>query len=310
MLSRIFSPFKKIIYKNIAVRAFVVTRLKEQEIEETVILQSGTNNVDISRRHSIICLDPFCVAIWPGEANLPPAGVKAVTMLFKKGNKTRARLKLTLIENIIENGTTLLLFEAVKAQCFQLNPLYRFLTLFFFLKNKTSSYRERKFIAALYSYPRKVIIVSYREEGYCNIFPMDIQGYIAEGGMYVLGLRTTNITLQKILAAKKLVICNTHMADVDIVYSLGKHLSVSPPPVSSMPFKVSNSKLFEFPVPEFSSAYKEVEIIRNRKMGYHMLLLGKIVSGQSAIENPGSLYHLHIMQFVDSGYNSVSAEIY
>ena len=213
---------------------------------------------------------------------------------------------LSLVEKIPQNNVTLLLYRVVQSKCFIANPIYRFITLAWFLKNKTSTYRERKFIAAFYTYPRKVILVSYRENGYYNIFPMDIQGHMKESGLYLLGLRHTNFTLEKILDTKKLVIADTENADINTIYSLGRHLSKSPPSLEELSFGTKESSLLRFPIPDFSGSYKEVEITRNIDMGYHMLLIGKIVYEEKAGDHSSSLYHIHFFEFKNSGYKSIA----
>lgn len=310
MLSRLFAPFKKLIYKNLEIRAFVVTRLHENEIKEKVFLLAGSQQINITKRHCMICLDPFCVAIWLLPEQVSSFDPINVSILFKKEKSKRSLLSLSLTEKIEEKTTVLLIYRVKQANSYQLNPFYRFLTLFVFLRNKTTTYRQRKFIAALYAYPRKIISVSYKEDNYYNIFPMDIQGHIPESDLYILGLRTTNLTLTKILATKKIVIADTHKADIKTIYSLGRHLSSSPPQIESLPFSTSNSELFNFPVPDYSSSYKEVEIIQNKKLGYHMLLLGRIINSKQTEPDPSLLYHVHILEFVDSGYDNVGTNIH
>jgi len=304
-----FAPLKKLIYGDLKVSAFVVTRLFDHEIKERVSLKAGTSEIDITKRHGMICLDPFCVAVWLTPEQAAQLDLSNVNIFFKKGKSLKAKLSLSLAESIKEANTVLLLYKARQAQNYHLNFFTRFVTLFRFLKNKTSTYQQRKFIAALYSYPRKIIVVSYKEDGYCNIFPMDIQGHIPDSNLYILGLRTTNLTLGKIIATKKIVISDTNNADIKTIYSLGKHGSSAPPPLESLPFKTSNSELFGFPVPDFSSGYKEVEIIQHRELGYHMLLLGKIVNVKETLPEPSQLYHVHILEFMNSGYPNTGKDI-
>jgi len=134
---------------------------------------------------------------------------------------------------------------------------------------------------------------------------MDIQGYIPEEELYILGLRTTNVTLNKILEAKKVVICDTDTVDINTVYNLGKHSSNAPTPLVDLPFSVSESELFGFHVPNFSGSYKEIEIIQHRKMGYHMLMIGKVLNNKKRKESSSSLYHVGFLQFQKGNYSSI-----
>jgi hypothetical protein len=134
---------------------------------------------------------------------------------------------------------------------------------------------------------------------------MDIHAYIEEENLYILGLRTTNITLNKILDAKKVVVCDTDAVDIDTVYNLGKHSSNSPTPEGQLPFGVAESEVFNFPVPDFTGSYKEIEIIHHRKMGYHMLMVGRVVNAKKIKQSSSSLYHVGFLQFQMNGYKSI-----
>jgi len=299
------NPIRKIFFKDPVIKTFFITRLKQSEIEETVFLKKGDTSIDITGHHSMICLDPFCVAVWLSDdvAGLP--SLEDVKLQFKKGNKLNASLTVSLIEKIKTEKGILLLYKIERANNYQLNPLYRFLFFAWLVRSKKNTYYSRKVISALYSYPRNIIIVSYSDDDYCNIFPMDIQGYIAKEDMYLLGLRTTNVTLDKILEAKKVVVCDTDSVELDTVYNLGKHSSKTPTPKDALPFGVIESEVFGFPVPDFTGSYKEIEIVQHKKMGYHMLMIGKVVNAKQLKKDPASLYHVGFLQFKNGSYTPI-----
>jgi flavin reductase (DIM6/NTAB) family NADH-FMN oxidoreductase RutF len=197
------------------------------------------------------------------------------------------------------------LYKIENIKNYQLSALHRLVLFAYFLRSKANTYYSRKVISALYSYPRKIIIVSYRDDAYYNIFPMDIQGFIEQENIYILGLRTTNITLSKILEAKKVVISDTDTVEINTVYNLGKHSSSTPTPKDKLPFGTNDSELFGFPVPDFTGSYKEIEIIHHKKMGYHMLLVGKVVNSKKLKPQTSSLYHVGFLQFQKSNYQSI-----
>ena len=306
MLSKINSLLKKIIYPGQELRAFIVTRLSAAEIKEKVFIKNNGGDMDITGRHSMTCLDPFSMAVWVTPMELASFNPSEIQVIVKRQNKTRSALRLTLAAQIDEHNTIILIYRLQHSRSYQGNRLFRFITLAWFLKNATSTYKERRSIAAFYAYPRKVIVISYRNEDYFNMFPMDIQGHVSESNLYLLGLRHSNITLEKILLTKKLVIADSSRADIKTIYSLGRHFSKAPPKPEELPFVTSESSLFKFPVPGFSSAYKEVEIIKHINLGYHMLLIGKIVNAVQLREDDVSLYHIHFFEFAGSGYKSIS----
>lgn len=301
---QINSIIQKIFFKNRKTKAFYISRLKGGEIEEKVFLKKGKRIIDVSATHAMICLDPFCMAVWlPNDKN--EEEFKTADIQFKKGDKLNASLAVSLIEKISTPNGELLLYKIINVKNYQLTALHRLALFGYSLRSKTNTYYSRKVISALYSYPRSIIIVSYQDDQYCNIFPMDIHGYMELEGIYLLGLRTTNVTLDKIIAAKKVVVADTSNVAIDIVYKLGKQASAAPTPIEQLPFKTFNSKLFSFPVPDFAGGYKEIEIITHKKMGYHMLLLGKVVNKNNISENTASLYHVGFLQFQNSSYNSI-----
>ncbi len=255
----------------------------------------------------MICLDPFCIAAWLPENKMNLIALDEVTIEFKKADKLNAAIQVSLIEKIETEKGALLLYKVERVSNYQLNVLHRLVFFAYLLRSPKNTYQSRRVISALYSYPRNIIIVSYQDESYYNIFPMDIHSYLEEEGLYILGLRTTNVTLEKILEAKKVVVCDTDKVDIKTVYDLGKHASKSPTPKDQLPFKTTASELFGFPVPDFVGSYKEIEIIHHKKMGFHMLMLGKVVNSKKIRENTSSFYHVGFLQFQKSNYKSVEA---
>ncbi|HEY8780549.1 MAG TPA: hypothetical protein VIM16_02950 [Mucilaginibacter sp.] len=299
------SLIKNLFFKNTTVQTFFITRLAQNQVEEKVFLKKDDHEIDITLHHGMICLDPFCIAVWlPGD-QLNLLDPKSVSILFKKGDKLNASINVSTIEKIPTEHGALLLYKVEKVKNYQLTALHRLVFFAWFLRSKKNTYHHRRVISALYSYPRRIIIVSYKDEQYCNIFPMDIQAYIPEEDLYILGLRTTNITLNKILEAGKVVVCDTDTVDINTVYNLGKHSSTSPTPIEDIPFGITDSPLFGFPVPDFTGSYKEIEIIHHKKMGYHMLMVGKVINKKEIKQNPSSLWHVGFLQYQMGNYKSI-----
>ena len=292
----------KIFFKNTPIKTFFISRLKADEVLEQVFLKQGTLQIEITKSHGMICLDPFCVAVWLSANDIQSIIPQKAQINFVKGIKLNAMIKVSLIEQMATANGSLLLYKIEKAANYQLNPLHLLVFYAYLIRSVKNTYRSRKIIGALYSYPRSIIIVSYQDSGYCNIFPMDIHSYLEQEGLYILGLRTTNITLDKIIETGKVVVCDTNAVDINTVYTLGKHSSNAPTPLTDMPFKTMASEQFRFPVPDFVGGYKEIEIIEHKKMGFHMLMVGKVVNSKQLIDKSASLYHIGFMEFQNGTY--------
>lgn len=299
------SFLNKIFFDGVKIQTFAITRLAPDEVEETVFLKKGKHYFDITRHHGMICLDPFCMAVWLPKERADMVDGENVSIQFTKDIKLNASIEVAPIEKIDTKHGVLLLYKIEKVKNYQSSIMHRLVLFGHFLRSKKNTYHHRKTISALYSYPRNIIIVSYKDDDYYNIFPMDIHGYIEEEGLYILGLRTTNVTLEKILEAKKVVVCDTNAVDVKTVYDLGKHPSKEPTKIEDMPFGVSESERFGFYVPDFAGSYKEIEIIQNKKMGYHMLMIGKVVNQKKIKPKSSSLYHVGFLQYQMSDYKNI-----
>jgi flavin reductase (DIM6/NTAB) family NADH-FMN oxidoreductase RutF len=296
---------KRLFFKNTKIKTFFISRLDAAEVDEKVFLKSRKFTAEVSGHHAMICLDPFCLAVWTTTAEMERIDTTSILLEFKKGDKLNASIALRPIEIIPTAKGALFLLRVKRVRNYHFNALRRLVFFGYLLKSKANTFYSRRVVSALYSYPRSIIIVSYQDKNYCNVFPMDIHGYIPEEDMYILGLRTTNKTLEKILEAKKVLVCDTDTVDINTVYALGKHPSAAPTPLGQLPFKTSPSEIFGFPVPDFTGSYKEVEIIRHKKMGYHMLMMGKVVNAKQLKENPKSFYHVGFLQFQTGSYESV-----
>jgi hypothetical protein len=295
----------KLFFNKRKIQTFYISRLHAGEIAEKVYLKNGVYQADITSTNSMICLDPFCMAAWLPAEQAALITCQKAEILFVKDSRLNALISVSLIEKMQTPKGFLFLYKVDKVKNYQLSALHRLVLFAYFLRSKANTYYSRKVISAMYSYPRSIIIVSYRDDNYCNIFPMDIHGYIEEEDMYILGLRTTNVTLDKILTAKKVVVCDTNDVDINTVYDLGKHSSKSPTAPDHLPFKTTESELFKFTVPEFVGSYKEIEIITNKKMGYHMLMVGKVLNKKQIKDNPSSLYHIGFLEFQKGNYKSI-----
>ena len=106
-------PIRKLFFKDPVIRTFYITRLKEDEIEEKVFLNQNHQHIDITKHQGMICLDPFCMAVWLPECDLNLIDPDKVNIRFMKGNKLNASIKISLIEKIATAHGALLLLSLI-----------------------------------------------------------------------------------------------------------------------------------------------------------------------------------------------------
>lgn len=296
------SAVKRLLFKNLDLKDYFAVRIAAGRPEEKVWLKNGNSRLDISEKHCVACEKPFCIAVLVSAGEFHQFSSGKPELVITNGTRISTWLALSLEWQTEEDEHVIALFEIEKVKCYQLSQFKQYILLKYYLGKGKLSYRERKIYGALYSYPRSVVVVSYKEEGYYNIFPMDFQCYVAGRNRYMLGLRTTNITVEKILRAKKVVISDTDTIDISTIYALGRHHSGEPPGINELPFHTTDSERFKFPVPAFSASYREIELTGHYRTGSHLLLIGKVVNTKEIRKGSSPLYHIHFFQSTQSHY--------
>ncbi len=265
--------------------------------------------MDVSKSHWVLCLTPIVFGIWMGkEEALNFSGEKTeYSLLFTdqqinfrdNSNKNATALaRLDLSGKIEEINGTLFLFRLQKSTLHHLGFIKTMVLFYRYYRKPTLSFSTFKSLVAAYSYPRKVRIVSFRQDEYFNIFPMDLVGDISHSNRYVFGLRHTNITLPKITATQKMVISEIPYSQKDTIYKLGSHHSKNPPHPESLPFKTLQSERFGFYIPEWAENYREINILKTINLGSHMLLWGE-PGNKVVLKSPTPhLYHIHFLQYL------------
>ncbi len=288
----------KLLFGQTFFKEFPAVSIDENSITEKVFLEIDGAKSDVSKKHWLLSLEPMVFGVWFDEY-VPNTNNKTDYKLSfnSKQNKPVAVLTLKFTELISENKGTLLLFEVDKSKLFYLNSLKTYLIYSLYYKKPSQSFNQFKNLAAAFSYPRKVRLVSFKKDDYFNIFPMDLVGSIPDTNRFVFGLRHTNSTLDKIIKTKKIVAAEFPSTLKDAVYKLSHHHSGNPPNLDSLTFKVIKTKLYEFPIPEIAIKYHEIEIIKTLNLGSHMLLWGEAINTVTGNEKEDNLYHIHFLNY-------------
>lgn len=273
---------------------FTALALHPHEIGEKVYLETKDSRLrlEVSDRHWVVCSDPFIIAVWLNEK--VDAGPQRLLVTLDSKSVGYAEMDFFDRRNMPEGE--LVLFKCTKAVCRDSSFIHRHLMLWYLrLTQKEDAAGNIANYGVAYSYPRNVVLVSFRKDDYFNIFPMDFQGRMPGTNRCLFGLRKTNKTLDKIVEQKRIAVCEVPATKKDIIYQLGKHHGSAPPSIDALPFSCGPSERFSFPIPIFAMAYTEVELDDFHTIGSHMLMVGNIVN-HVAISSPDKqLYHIHCM---------------
>jgi flavin reductase (DIM6/NTAB) family NADH-FMN oxidoreductase RutF len=266
-------------------------------IPEKVYLEVAGKRLDVSGLQWVLCIEPIMFGVWIEKKEDAVFHTKATEYFLHVGN-TEAIVKLSLFTSIQEEKGTLLVLELKKSNIHQFPFIKTWLLFFRYYKKDGLTFNRFKSFVSAYSYPRRVRLVSFRQNDYYNIFPMDLTGDISHTNRYVFGLRHTNIALPKIMETKKLVISEVSYKHKDIIYQLGKHHSSSPPAIDTLAFNIQTSKNFEFYIPGWVERYTEIRILQTVNMGSHMLLWGEVVATHTLTDPADHLFIVHFLHFL------------
>lgn len=269
-------------------------------MQEKAYLEIDGRIMDISENHWLLCIEPIVFGVWIEKEHYAPhkPGMKYGIRYGDATGRKEAVLELGFFNCIEEKNGALLLMELKKSNIYHLSLIKMFLIFFRYYKKDGLSFARFKSFVSAYSYPRRVRIISFRQNEYYNIFPMDLLGDIKQCNRFVFGLRHSNIALPRIIETGKLAVSEVPFAYKNIIYQLGRHHSGNPPPPGSLPFDLVISKNFGFYIPAWAERYKEIKILKTMNLGSHMLLWGELVEENVLAKPAGHLYVVHFLHYL------------
>jgi hypothetical protein len=292
---------REILFGKIPVREYATVSITN-DIKEHVYLDADGIRLDISSNQWLLCLNPVIFGVWieKNENHITLEKKDSFKISFCESathGEMVATIKLAFFDMIEESSGTLYLLKVKNASTQHISFIKTWMLYHKFYKKPEQDFATLKSYAAAYSYPRKVRLISFKDGDQFNIFPMDLVGDISQNKRFVFGLRHSNITLAKIIEAKKIVVSEVPFEYKDIIYQLGKHHS-TPLSTTALPFEVMQSEAFGFPIPLWSNSYREIKILKTINLGSHMLLWGETVNEAVLTGNAEALYHIHFLHYL------------
>jgi hypothetical protein len=310
--------FGKMLSGESVIRDFSTVGLHDS-VREKVYLQAGTQagihteiptgiqalqalqTLDITGNQWLLGLDPRILGVWitKAEEKTILSGNTHFKMYFMDAEHTLATLDLEPFTTLEENNGTLFLLKVIHSDIRHIPSFKARLLYWKFYKKPGVDFDRLKAVAAAYTYPRRVRIISFQQSAdYNYIFPMDLLGDIRSSGRYLLGMRHSNQVLTKIMDEKKIVVSEVPAEYKPMIYKLGRNHSAAPPPLDQLPFGVTATREFGFYIPEWAESYKEIHIRKTLNLGSHMLLFGEW-SADNVLKPPTPrLHHIHFLHFL------------
>jgi hypothetical protein len=318
----------KILNSGAPIREYSTVTIGD-EARERVYLDTGGVVRDVSRDHWLLCLEPLIFGVWIAQDDKLPVPAEGNDTVFVQverdgtvlvpfmGNDCRlyfcpsvhtdgrlmrknavAAARLEFFHKVEVEGGCLYLLRLRRTTLHHLPWIKTHFLFWKYYKKPLLTFARYASYITGFSYPRQVRLISFREEGYYNIFPMDLVGEIRPGHTFVFGLRHTNIALAKIILSRRMVVAEVPAAKKDMIYALGKHHSTAAPAVDKLPFPVFCSEELGFYLPEWVESYKEITIRGTMNLGSHMLLWGEWTKEVKVNGSSPHLHHIHFLQYL------------
>jgi hypothetical protein len=286
------------------VRDFLTVGITDT-IREKVYLRADDQILDVTGRQWLLGLDPRIIGFWMTE---PIPAAKSYTLYFRDtpsitpqavGRHALAELKLEYVDRLVENGGNLYLYRVNSTAVHHIAPIRTRLLYQKVYKKPGVDFERLKAVAAAYTYPRRVRIISFQlEGGYNFIFPMDLLADISSAHLFLLGMRKSNSVLKKIMDTRRIVVAEAPAEYKPVIYKLGRLHSADPPPLSELPFATVPTREFGFFVPEWVESYKELSIEKMVDIGSHMLLFGQWKEEVQLNTTTPRLHHIHFLHYL------------
>jgi len=304
LLMKLGLAFGKLLSGESVIRDFLTVGV-DDNVREKVYLRADDNLLDVTRNQWLLGLDPRIIGIWT-ERPIPASS--SYTLYFRdtpatslEGVEDRALgiLKMEYVDRLVENNGNLFLFKVQSSVVHHIDNIRARLLYRKFYKKPGVDFERLKAVAAAYTYPRRVRIISFQLEGNYNyIFPMDLLADIKSSGRYLLGMRHSNQVLKKIMDVRRIVVAEAPAKYKPVIYSLGRNHSAAPPPLNELPFATISTRDFGFHVPEWIESYKEITIDKTIDLGSHMLLCGQWKEDVQLKPATPRLHHIHFLHFL------------
>jgi hypothetical protein len=299
--------YGKLLSGEGVIRDFVTVGAGDR-LREKVYLAWGGRVRDVSGNQWLLGLDPRVVGIWVGE---DLDGGVSYWLYVREDGATREALgamKLEYLDRIVEDNGRLFLFRVVSTTIHHIQSWRAWLLYQKFYKKPGVTYERLKAVAAAYTYPRRVRIISFRfGDDNTYIFPMDLLADIRPAGRYLLGMRHSNQVLKRIMEVRQIVVAEAPAEYKQMIYQLGRNHSASPPPVDQLPFGVVATRQWGYYLPEWVESYKEIRIGKTMDLGSHMLLCGEWAEDVVLRPETPRLHHIHFLYFLhQKGQSSIS----
>ena len=275
--------------------------LTEPRGEITVWLHGMGSPIDVTRRHSMACADPFtvCIALDDKE-KLTETELGRLSLKFcERDGQRRVLGKISLngkqTTDKLPGGAQLILFEARSSANYCL-PKARiwahYLLHRYSLWRKVDSagikmsFLERRAVMVMFIRPHPVVLVSLDSEAGGNIFPMNIMGDLGQN-YFAFALKNSRLAARLVERAGRVALSDVPLSQTSMAYRLGVNHGKAAVDWNELPFATKASATFKIRVPIFANRVRDMEIEKIHNLGSHTFFIARIIHDERFAESVG-----------------------
>jgi len=143
-----------------------------------------------------------------------------------------------------------------------------------------------------YSVPRVISLITIGQNDKFNLFPTDLHG-AAGAEHYIISLRHEGKACRQVETARQIALSQVDALACKTVYALGRNHMQELKSKEHFPFDPLASALYQLPLPEAMTSYRELALQESFLHGIHKLLLFKVTAQYQATGPSSTLAHIH-----------------
>ena len=264
--------------------------LRAPQSEVKIWLRGLGEPIDVTGRCAMACAAPLTICISMDEI-AAAAFQKAADLTLEyvtdhESPQVLGRIALKPSGVVVGMpGVVVLLFEPRWSQnyCLPRLQLYRQYFLYSYRKSKHAgasdvrmSFLEEKAAMVMFIRPHPVALGSVQSDSGGNMFTMNIMGS-AGRGYFTFALKNSRTPAHLVERVGRIAVSNIPFCRGPLAFQMAANHTKESIDWNELPFSLARSKTFGFPVPEFATRVRELQVERVLKIGSHTLFVAAVM---------------------------------
>jgi|SRR6185312_544148 len=277
-------------------RQFIIG-MRDPQTEVAVWLHGLDRPCDVTSRHVMACLKPLTIGIvFEADWRVPAGDPLSLRFVEREGSQ-RLLGEIRLSGQGVRKepgGLRLFGIRGSSNYCLSRAQLWAHHLHLAYTRWRARNPdrltpREAHSIIVFFICPRPVVLVSVLGHAGGNVFPMNLMGPAGDG-LFAFALSSKRHAAPIVARAGRLAISNVPLEHAQLAKSLGRNHLKDSIDMTRLPFSSRLSPTLRFPVPEFASRVRELEVQSCEKLGSHTFFLARVLNDAGFSEAPEFFY--------------------